>query len=183
MGSKKETTVYIGLGGNIGESVTILKQALDHIKLIPEIHDLKVSSFYLTSPVSPIPQNDYVNAVCSLTTSLSADDLLQKLQAIEADLGKMPKSKEDPRIIDLDILLFGLEFYNTKYLEVPHPRWMERLFVLIPMSELTSEIAYPTKDRAIKTVNLKKYIEELRHFCNDSVTKIPNERYDETSFD
>jgi len=135
--------VYVGLGGNIGDSVGILQHALDKMASLPGIYDLKASSFYVTTPVSEIPQRYYVNAVCRFSTKLAAHDLLKQLQQIEIALSKTPKAKNAPRIIDLDILLFRSEIHKTPDLEIPHPRWKERLFVLKPLAELVDKLPVP----------------------------------------
>ncbi len=105
--SMKREIAFIGLGGNIGDSVKTIFSAVQKIEQIPQIFDLKCSNFYKTSPVSQIPQNDYVNAVCYLKTTLGAEDLLFELQRIEKELGRVSKPKEAPRIIDLDILFLA----------------------------------------------------------------------------
>jgi 2-amino-4-hydroxy-6-hydroxymethyldihydropteridine diphosphokinase len=133
--------VFLGLGGNLGDSQKILDQAVQEIKKI--CSDVVCSQYYVTAPVSPEPQPDYLNAVCKLNTNMSALELLKKLQNIEKKLGKIPKPKTAPRKIDIDILLFGTEKHNTTELEVPHPRWHERLFVLEPLLDLIEEVTLP----------------------------------------
>lgn len=135
--------VYLGLGGNIGDRLTSLKDALELIAAIPSVTQLEVSPFYETSPVSDIPQADYLNAVCRFKTTLEARDLLVVLQAIEKAGGKIPKPKNVPRVIDIDMLFFGQEFHQTPDLEIPHPRWQERLFVVAPLADLTTTITVP----------------------------------------
>jgi 2-amino-4-hydroxy-6-hydroxymethyldihydropteridine diphosphokinase len=137
------TDVYLGLGGNIGNTPSLLHHALQYIQTLPYIYNLRSSRFYLTSPVSQIPQKPYINAVCHFQTQLSARQLLEYLQHIEISLGKTPKPKNAPRPIDLDILLFGLEIHQDNDLEIPHPRWMDRLFVLTPLSDLASTLIVP----------------------------------------
>lgn len=134
---------YVGLGGNIGDTVSIMRSALSQICSLEGVHQVAISSFYETSPVSSIPQSSYTNAVCRLKTTLTPHELLTQLQRIERMHGKEPKPKEAPRILDLDILLFGSYQCRDKELEIPHPRWRERLFVLMPLSDLTSSIAVP----------------------------------------
>lgn len=148
--------VYLGLGGNIGDSKAVLRQALARIAALPEIKELEVSSFYKTSPVSEIPQSDYLNAVCRFKTGLSAGRLFEALKAIEKSLGKEPKSKNVPRVIDIDLLFFGTESYQEEGLEIPHPRWRERLFVIVPLLDLTATIIVPGKDYHEEIVDLIK---------------------------
>ena len=158
--------VYVGIGGNIGNSYLILQEALRLIKAHPGIYDLEVSRFYKTSPVSPLPQNDYVNAVCRFQTALIPIQVLKILQDIEKMLGKKPKPKEAPRIIDCDILFFGDLSVSTQELQIPHPSWRERLFVLAPLSELVTTLRIPGLSDPI---NLQT---ELQTFTNRNRERI-----------
>ncbi|HRD54987.1 MAG TPA: 2-amino-4-hydroxy-6-hydroxymethyldihydropteridine diphosphokinase [Parachlamydiaceae bacterium] len=159
---------YVGLGGNIGDSVSLLKQALKEISLLEGIEDLKVSSFYQTTPVSDLSQNSYINAVCSFMTSLPVFELLKKLQQIEENLGKVKKPKNEPRPIDLDLLFFGDSCIKEKELQIPHPRWHERLFVLVPLSELTEEVSFFEKGKITKK-NIKSLLREFANLNNETV--------------
>ena len=89
-------------------------------------------------------------------------------------LGKKPKSKEAPRIIDLDLLFFGTEFYCDEKLQIPHPRWMERKFVLIPLSDLVEEMRIPDIESAQgnRLVNIRKMIELLPNKHNGTIRKV-----------
>lgn len=135
--------VYLGLGGNIGDSLSILKHALKSINAMDQVRSVKVSCFYQTTPVSDIEQGLFVNAVCSLETSLGPKHLFQELERIERELGKRPKSKNEARKIDIDLLFYGTERYSDEGLEIPHPRWRDRLFVIKPLSELVQTIWVP----------------------------------------
>lgn len=148
--------VYLGLGGNIGDSCAILQSGIAKISSIEGVSDVITSSFYQTTPVSDLEQPDYINAVCRCKTTLSPQDLFAHLQEIERSLGKSPKPKNAPRIIDIDLLFFGTEPFNGHGLKIPHPRWQERLFVLIPLLELTENIMISQE-----TITLKKLINEL----------------------
>lgn len=131
-----QVPVYVGLGGNIGLTLSILKNALVAMAQIPEIEHMSVSRFYRTSPVGGVEQADFINAVCRFHTFLTPQALLRKLQDIEVALGKKPKAKNAPRRIDLDILFYGKLAYSSADLMIPHPHWKERLFVLVPLAEL-----------------------------------------------
>jgi 2-amino-4-hydroxy-6-hydroxymethyldihydropteridine diphosphokinase len=141
MNSYNESRVYLGLGGNIGDVRATFDLALEEINSHPKISNLKISQFYQTAAVSDIPQADYLNGACCFDTALSPKELFLFLQEIETKLGKIPKEKNAPRKIDLDILFFGELLYSDGNLEIPHPRWKERLFVLIPLMDLTSNLA------------------------------------------
>src|SRR5262249_9696203 len=121
----------------------IIIQALQLLQIQPEIHDVQVSRFYQTTPVSSIVQNDFINAVCRFKTSLKPLELLKILQTIELKLGKLPKPKDAPRCLDCDILFYGQEKVSTPELEIPHPHWRERLFVLKPLSDLVDVLHVP----------------------------------------
>jgi 2-amino-4-hydroxy-6-hydroxymethyldihydropteridine diphosphokinase len=164
------TLVYLGLGSNLGDSQSLLNQALDKIKNIPTVNELKVSRFFRTTPVSEIPQDLYINAVCSFKTNLEPFSLLEHLQSIEKELGKKTIQKNGPRLIDLDILFFGNLYINQNGLEIPHPRWKERLFVLMPLLDLTTTIMIP--DQANKQpleIDLKKYLEKFSNKHHETV--------------
>ncbi len=134
------TQVFLGLGGNIGNPKNSFLKALEKISEFPKTMLVKVSSLYKTKPISSIPQEDFLNIVCELRTELSLFSLFQRLQKVELILGKIPKPKNAPRTIDIDLLFYGNRRVETKLITVPHPFWKRRLFVLIPLLELTSEI-------------------------------------------
>jgi 2-amino-4-hydroxy-6-hydroxymethyldihydropteridine diphosphokinase len=136
--------VYLGLGSNLGDRLALIKTALEKIQALPLTHRFQTSKIYETAPVSPIPQGPFLNAACTFLTTLSPFELLDYLQKIEKELGKTPKPKEAPRPIDIDILLFGQKQIDTPTLQIPHPAWQERPFVLIPLLDLTEEILLPS---------------------------------------
>jgi 2-amino-4-hydroxy-6-hydroxymethyldihydropteridine diphosphokinase len=170
--------VYVGLGGNVGDSVMLLHRALDLISEHSCIHGVRSSALYRSVAVSPEPQCDFVNAVCVFTTTLSSLALLHYLQSIEQQLGKLPKAKTAPRPIDLDILLYGMEMVQLPDLQVPHPFWSERLFVLLPMAELVAELWVPAV-QGVQHVDLSVEIAKLIAAGVPAVWPLsPNERID-----
>lgn len=162
------TEVFVGLGGNIGDTQLVLQKALKSIELLPGIESVRVSRFYATTPVGVQTQDCFMNAICSFKTTYTAVELLEHLQDIETALGKVPKAKNRSRIIDLDILFFGREKYSTSDLEVPHPRWKERLFVLVPLLDLTARIELPGNE----LVDLTQFIKEFSNPHNETVSLI-----------
>ncbi|MDB6080789.1 MAG: folK [Chlamydiia bacterium] len=128
--------VFLGFGGNIGDAVATIVRAQKLIAELDGVCKMQSSRLYLTSAVSDIPQADYINGVCRLSTDLPLKVLWKALQQIERDLGKVAKAKNEPRIIDIDILFYGDERFQDHELTIPHPHWKERLFVLVPLSEL-----------------------------------------------
>jgi 2-amino-4-hydroxy-6-hydroxymethyldihydropteridine diphosphokinase len=133
-----QTSVFLGLGANIQNPYQNLVQAIELLKNNPHIENLQTAKLYQTSPVGGIEQEDFLNSCCSFKTSLSCQDLISFSKEIEKQLGKGPKEKMGPRPVDIDILHYGNETLFTPELMIPHPHWHERLFVLIPLSELTN---------------------------------------------
>lgn len=136
-------TVYIALGTNVGEREANLVQAL---RLLPEagVHLRRLSSIYETEPVDYLDQEWFLNMVLEAQTELDALDLLSALRVIEARMGSKKAFAKGPRKIDLDILLFGNETIDTPELQVPHPRMLERKFVLIPLVEIAPSLRHPS---------------------------------------
>jgi 2-amino-4-hydroxy-6-hydroxymethyldihydropteridine diphosphokinase len=136
----KMITVYLSLGSNLGNRQSNLDQAL---KLISERMRLgKVSSIYDTEPIGLTNQPRFLNLACEISTHLSPEGLLALLKGIEQKMGRYSRSGE-PRIIDIDIVLFGDQVVNTPGLIIPHPRMHERIFVLAPMVEIAPEATHP----------------------------------------
>jgi 2-amino-4-hydroxy-6-hydroxymethyldihydropteridine diphosphokinase len=150
--------VFLGLGGNIGDVLSTLKKAESFLKLNPSIKNVLFSRYYTTSPVSDIAQNNYINCVCSLETDFTPIELLAVTQNIEIQLGKVKKDKNMPRKVDIDILLFGQKMVQSRQLDIPHPYWKDRLFVLTPLSDLVDEVITPDNKR----VRIKELIDELK---------------------
>ena len=136
-------TVYIALGTNVGEREANLLQAL---QLLPEsgVQIRRVSSIYETEPVDYLDQEWFLNAALEGQTELDALDLLSALRVIEARMGSKKAFAKGPRKIDLDILLYGDETIDTPELQVPHPRMLERKFVLIPLAEIAPNLRHPS---------------------------------------
>jgi len=137
------TTVYIALGTNVGDRENNLREA---IRLLTEagIRILKLSSIYETEPVDYLEQAWFLNAVLEAQTDLPALDLLRKLRAIESAMGSKKTFAKGPRLIDLDLLLYGYDAIATPELQVPHPRMLERRFVLVPLAEIAPNLRHPS---------------------------------------
>lgn len=160
-----EKSVYMGLGGNVGSVYQSFQQALNFLQEMPEIKEIELSKIYQTTPVSDIPQPPYLNAVCRFQTTFDPFVLLRKSQEIQKKLGQNPKPQNARRIIDLDILFYGDEKYETPELQIPHPRWQERLFVLIPLSDLTEQLTF--LDRG--PVDIKELIKNFHNKHQETV--------------
>lgn len=133
------TKIYLSLGSNIGDSIGYLNRAIEFIKNDCFIHSIKCSSFYETAPQGYTDQNKFINCAVEFYTSYTPQELLIFTQSIEKKLKRVKLFRWGPRIIDVDILLYGDEKVNTNDLIIPHPRMYERAFVLFPLVELNSE--------------------------------------------
>ena len=138
------TIAYIGLGSNLSEPIEQVKNAIKAIENITRSTVISVSSLYLSKPMGPQDQDDYINAVLCLETSLSAIELLDALQTIENEFGRVRKENRwGARILDLDIILFGNQVINSERLVIPHYGMTEREFVLIPLAEISPLLQLP----------------------------------------
>ncbi|KZN47502.1 2-amino-4-hydroxy-6-hydroxymethyldihydropteridine diphosphokinase [Pseudoalteromonas luteoviolacea] len=137
-------TVYIGLGANLYEPLAQLNKAVEALRNHSDIKDMVVSSFYGSKPMGPQDQPDYVNAVARFSTTLEPEHLLDQLQMIEQQQGRVRKEQRwGPRTLDLDILLFNNTTIDTPRLTVPHYGLCEREFVVFPMLELDPLLYLP----------------------------------------
>lgn len=136
------TKVYLALGGNEGNVLNCLEEAISLLSVKKGVDHLQVSNFYQTAPFEVESSQWFVNAVCSFMSPLSPLEIFKMTQEIEKQLGKIEKSKTAARPIDIDFIFYGNQamYDQVQGLEIPHPRWKERLFVLIPLADLTSEI-------------------------------------------
>jgi 2-amino-4-hydroxy-6-hydroxymethyldihydropteridine diphosphokinase len=137
------TVAYLALGTNIGERERNLHEAM---RLIGEsgVQIAKISSIYETEPVDYLDQPWFLNAVVEARTDLPAQQLLAALRRIESQMGSKKAFAKGPRLIDLDILLYGDEAIATPDLQVPHPRMLQRNFVLVPLAEIAPELCHPS---------------------------------------
>ncbi|NQD93778.1 2-amino-4-hydroxy-6-hydroxymethyldihydropteridine diphosphokinase [Pseudomonas sp. CrR25] len=136
--------VYIGLGSNLAEPLAQLRDALAALADLPQSRLAACSSFYASDPLGPTDQPRYVNAVAALDTALAPLALLDALQAIELNQGRVRKAERwGPRTLDLDILLFGERLLDEPRLRVPHYHLHARPFVLYPLAELAPALRLP----------------------------------------
>lgn len=132
---------YIGLGSNLGNRRKNIKLAIVKINNLKDTRVVKASSNIETKPLGGPPQGEFLNSVIEIETGLSPRRLLAGLQNIEQELGRKRAVKNGPRTIDLDILIFNNRKINEKGLIVPHPRILQREFVLGPLKEIAPDIA------------------------------------------
>jgi 2-amino-4-hydroxy-6-hydroxymethyldihydropteridine diphosphokinase len=142
------TVAFVGLGANLGEPESQLRQALGALDAIAHTRVVKASSLYRSAPQGYAAQPQFVNAVAQLETGLPAERLLAELQAIEAAHGRRRSFANAPRTLDLDLLLFGNAVLDVPGLKIPHPRMHQRAFVLLPLVEIAAEVAIPGRGAA-----------------------------------
>jgi 2-amino-4-hydroxy-6-hydroxymethyldihydropteridine diphosphokinase len=134
---------YIGLGSNLNNPKQQIKDALIALNSTQDIKVVALSSLYQSKPIDDSKQPDYINAVCQVDTHLTALELLYVCQGIETKQHRVREKKWGARTIDLDIILYGVQVVASKQLIIPHPEMMNRPFVLIPLSELESDLKVP----------------------------------------
>lgn len=138
---------YIGIGANLGDARATVEYAIDQLQHFPQTRLEKTSSLFVTAPIDS-SGDDYFNAVASIRTSLTPQDLLQQLQALELACGRERPYRNAPRTLDLDLLLYDEEQIKEENLTVPHPRMHERAFVLIPLLQIDPFLPIPGKGPA-----------------------------------
>jgi 2-amino-4-hydroxy-6-hydroxymethyldihydropteridine diphosphokinase len=137
------TITFIGIGSNQDNPLLQCKKAIQHLSMMSGCTLLQQSSFYKTEPVGFAEQEWFINAVIEMKTSLSARELMTELQGIEIALGRVKGVKWGPRIIDLDILLYGQNVIQENDLMIPHPALHIRRFVLEPLVEIAPYVIHP----------------------------------------
>ncbi|RIK83691.1 MAG: 2-amino-4-hydroxy-6-hydroxymethyldihydropteridine diphosphokinase [Hyphomicrobiales bacterium] len=140
MPAEAATRAFLGLGGNIGDPAAAMAAALRALDAHDAVSVAAVSSLYRTPPWGVTDQPDFLNAVAAVDTALTARHLLDLCLDVERGLKRIRAQRWGPRIIDIDILLFGNERIEEAGLQVPHPRMGERAFVLAPLAEIAPEV-------------------------------------------
>ncbi len=134
---------YLGLGSNLGDTRANLDHAVELLNAHDGIRVTKVSSHLQTAPVGYLDQPDFMNAVIEVETALRQRELLEAVLAIEQQMGRVRTFRWGPRVIDIDVLLYDGEQVDEPDLVIPHPRMMERSFVLGPLAEIAPELRLP----------------------------------------
>jgi len=155
-------TAYLGLGGNLDGATAAISTALELLDVNPNIDVRAVSSLYQTAPIGLTSQPDFVNAVARIETRLSPEDLLSATLNIENLLGRIRTERWGPRVIDIDVLLYGNREISTPRMTVPHARMHERAFVLVPLAEVepglrlpgSTETVFETAERLAKETRI-----------------------------
>ena len=168
MRTDQEISVFLGLGGNLGEPLAAFRRTRQQLSEHPATRECRSSPLYQTPPVGgPEGQPDYLNAVLGLKTRLDPCELLSFCLALEKAEGRERKEHWGARTLDIDLLLFGEQQLNEKNLEIPHPRLMERQFVLLPLVALAPGLRHP-----ISGVSLQEQLNRLPRVENIHILKL-----------
>lgn len=147
--SRFDESVYIGLGSNLGDRRAHLADAIHYLQNSLNIRVIATSSIMETLPWGHTDQPDFLNGVTEIRTDFSPAELLKFLKEGEQFLGRTPTEKWGPRVIDMDILLFGNRIINDTHLIVPHPEMTRRRFVLDPLLELNPDVIHPISGKKL----------------------------------
>ena len=136
---------YLGLGGNLGDREAALREALRLLDAAPGLRQVACSSLYETEPWGVTDQPRFLNLAAGFETTLPPPALLAACQSVESTVGRAATYRWGPRLIDVDILLYGSEIVSlaTPDLQIPHPRLTQRAFALVPLAELAPELGVP----------------------------------------
>lgn len=126
----------IGLGANVGDRRGTLRRALERLEAGGDIHVLAVSRLFETEPVGLLDQPRFLNQVAGVSSRLAPESLLARLQEVETEFGRVRTVRWGPRTLDLDLLAFEGAERTGERLELPHPRMLERAFVVVPLREV-----------------------------------------------
>lgn len=148
-------TVFLALGGNLGDPVSAFQQAIFRLQAMDDLEVVQVASLYRSTPVGPPNQPDFLNSALQLEAELEPLKLLEQLKRIERELGRFSGERWGPRPLDLDILLFGDREIDTPKLTIPHPRMTERAFVMRPLAELCPDRLVPGTGQNVQTLALR----------------------------
>jgi 2-amino-4-hydroxy-6-hydroxymethyldihydropteridine diphosphokinase len=134
---------FIGIGSNMADPAVQCRDSVRRLGEVPGIRLLRSSSLYRTEPVGPRDQPWFINAVAEIRTGLRPQGLLDAMKGIEREMGRIEGPRWGPRVVDLDLLLYGQEVVAEEGLVIPHPEMHRRRFVLEPLCELASYVIHP----------------------------------------
>jgi len=178
-GLNKTTKVWVGLGSNLGDSRVILQQAWQALGQDESINLIALSHPYLTSPVGMVSEHFFLNAVGILDTFLDPEELLVLLKHVERGFGRNKKSGADgyqDRLLDLDILYYGVQVLACRNLVVPHPHIADRLFVLAPLTEIDPDHYDPLTGKSAK--NMRNELLQQMNSGSETLQEINRDTWD-----
>ena len=146
--NEQRVTAFIALGSNLGDPPAQIQGAIQTLAAMPTTRLVRRSSLYRNPPAGYLDQPEFVNAVARIETRLAPRDLLEQLLAIERAHGRVRDFPNAPRTLDLDILLYGEQTVREPGLTIPHPRMLERAFVLVPLAEIAPDAVVPGAARS-----------------------------------
>ncbi len=161
------TQAFIGIGSNLADPLRQVQTAIRELSQLPNSTFLKSSSLYRTKPLGPSAQPDFINAVVALETALSPLSLLDALQALELQHGRVRNLRWGPRTLDLDLLLYEQLELKSARLILPHPGLKSRIFVLKPLAEIAPALILPSGES----------ITTLLAQCDDEIIKLRIDLY------
>ena len=145
-----ETVAYLGLGANLDDREANLGKALDLLSAESGLRLLRCSRIYETEPWGLADQPRFLNSVVEVATTLAPERLLEVCKDVEQEMGRQPGIRWGPRLIDVDILLYGNQVVQLPHLEIPHPRLHLRAFALVPLAELEPDAVHPVLGKTIR---------------------------------
>jgi 2-amino-4-hydroxy-6-hydroxymethyldihydropteridine diphosphokinase len=164
-------SAYIALGSNLCDPITQINNAFSALDQLPRTQLIKQSSLYQSEPFGYDNQPDFINAVAEVSTDLSPEVLLKELLSIENTFGRERPFPNAPRILDLDLLLYGDVSQKTTFLTLPHPQMHLRSFVILPLAEIAPDLVISSDDIIPKRCNV---VELAQSFQNEKIVKLNN---------
>ena len=154
---REPVSAYIAVGANLGDAVASVNKALHDLSKLPQTEVKAASGLYRSAPYQA-EGPAFINAVAHIQTRLTAPDLLTALQAMELEAGRVRSHPNAPRTLDLDILFYGDAKLQSGRLTVPHPRWIERAFVLLPLQEVAPHKVVQVMLHAVAHQEIEKLV-------------------------
>lgn len=155
---REPVTAYVGLGANLGDPAAAVRQALIDLGQLAHTRLLAASDLFRTAP-HEAQGPDFINAVAAVETRLTAPELLAALQALEQAAGRQRPWHHAPRTLDLDLLIYGDARIDSPTLTLPHPRWTQRAFVLVPLAQVAPQRVTLEQQAAVATQPLVRWNE------------------------
>jgi 2-amino-4-hydroxy-6-hydroxymethyldihydropteridine diphosphokinase len=143
-------TIFLGFGSNLGDRRRHQQEAKRLVQVPVEV--ILLSSVYDTAPMLVTDQPRFLNMACSARTALSPEELLAQVKFVESKLGRVSGPRYGPRVIDVDLLLYDDLVFESPTLTIPHPRILERAFVLVPLAEIAPALEHPVAHRTMASL-------------------------------